>query len=78
VELKIEVKGPLTLGDTGLMVEAALDRAGIAFAFELQVEPLIAARKLVRVLEDWCPYYGGFNKSYPGRRQVPPAQRAFN
>jgi DNA-binding transcriptional LysR family regulator len=56
VELKIEVAGPLTLGDPGLMVEAALDGAGIAFAFESQVAQLIAARKLIRVLEDWCPY----------------------
>jgi len=77
VELKIEVAGPLTLGDMGLMVEAAVDGAGIAFAFESQVEDLIAARRLVRVLEDWCPYYSGFYLYYPGRRQVPAALRAF-
>ena len=77
VELKIEVGGPLTLGDTELMVQAALDGAGIAFAFESQVQHLIAARKLVRVLEDWCPYYSGFYLYYPGRRQVPAALRAF-
>jgi DNA-binding transcriptional LysR family regulator len=77
VELKIEVGGPLTLGDTELMVQAALDGAGIAFAFESQVQHLISARKLVRVLEDWCPYYSGFYLYYPGRRQVPAALRAF-
>jgi DNA-binding transcriptional LysR family regulator len=77
VELKIEVSGALTLSDMGLMVEAALDGTGIAFAFESQVQHLIAARKLVRVLEDWCPYYGGFYLYYPGRRQVPAALRAF-
>jgi len=76
-ELKIEVGGPLTLGDTELMVQAALDGAGIAFAFESQVQHLISARKLVRVLEDWCPYYSGFYLYYPGRRQVPAALRAF-
>jgi DNA-binding transcriptional LysR family regulator len=38
------------------LVEAALDGAGIAFAFESQVQDLIATRELVRVLEDWCPY----------------------
>jgi DNA-binding transcriptional LysR family regulator len=78
VELKIEVGGPLTLGDTELMVQAALDGAGIAFAFESQVQHLISARKLVRVLEDWCPYYSGFYLYYPGRRQVPAALRAFS
>ena len=77
MELKIEVAGPLTLGDPGLMVEAALDGAGIAFAFESQVAQPIAARKLIRVLEDWCPYYSGFYLYYPGRRQVPAALRAF-
>lgn len=77
VELKIEVTGPLTLGDQGLIVDAALDGAGIAFAFESQVAQLIAERKLIRVLEDWCPYYGGFYLYYPGRRQVPASLRAF-
>ena len=77
VELKIAVSGPLTLSDMGLMVDAALDGAGIAFAFESQVQHLIAARKLVRVLEDWCPYYSGFYLYYPGRRRVPAALRAF-
>jgi DNA-binding transcriptional LysR family regulator len=77
VELKIEVSGPLTLGDMGLMVEASLEGTGIAFAFESQVSDLIARRKLVRVLEDWCPYYTGFYLYYPGRRQVPAALRAF-
>ena len=77
VELKIAVTGPLILGDTGLMVQAALQGAGIAFAFESQVADLVAARRLVRVLEDWCPYYSGFYLYYPGRRQVPAALRAF-
>jgi len=77
VELKIEVARPLTLGDPDLMVAAALDGVGIAFAFESQVQHLIAARKLVRVLEDWCPYYTGFYLYYPGRRQLPAALRAF-
>jgi DNA-binding transcriptional LysR family regulator len=75
--LAIEVDGPLTLGDQGLMVQAALDGVGLAFAFEDAVEDLIKARKLVRVLEDWCPYYGGFYLYYPSRRQMPAPLRAF-
>lgn len=77
VELSIEVEGPLTLGDQGLMVQAALDGAGLAFAFEGQVAELVAAGRLVRVLEEWCPYYGGFYLYYPSRRQLPAALRAF-
>jgi DNA-binding transcriptional LysR family regulator len=77
VELNIEVDGPLTLGDQGLMIQAALDGVGIAFAFEDQVADLIAQGRLVRVLEDWCPYYGGFYLYYPSRRRAPAPLRAF-
>jgi len=76
-ELAIEVNGPLTLSDPELTVQAALDGAGIAFTFESHVASLIAQGRLVRVLEDWCPYYGGFYLYYPGRRQVPTSLRAF-
>ena len=48
-----------------------------AFVFEAQVEELIAKRKLVRVLADWCPAYPGFFLYYPSRRQLPAALRAF-
>lgn len=77
VELDIEVDGPLTLGDQDLMLDAALDGAGLAYVFEAQAEKLIAKRKLVRVLADWCPAYPGFFLYYPSRRQVPAALRAF-
>jgi DNA-binding transcriptional LysR family regulator len=77
VELAIDVAGVLTLSDQTLMIQAALDGSGIAFAFESQVAELVARGKLVRVLEDWCPYYGGFYLYYPGRRQVPATLRAF-
>jgi DNA-binding transcriptional LysR family regulator len=77
VELAIDVAGPLTLSDQSLMIEAALQGGGIAFAFESQVSELIASGKLVRVLEDWCPYYSGFYLYYTGRRQVPATLRAF-
>ncbi len=77
IELDIEVDGPLTLGDQDLMLDAALDGAGLAYVFEAQAEQWIARRKLVRVLADWCPAYPGFFLYYPSRRQVPAALRAF-
>ena len=77
IEVDIDVEGPLTLNDQDLMVDAALDGAGLAFVFEAQVEQLIAKRKLVRVLADWCPAYPGFFLYYPSRRQLPAALRAF-
>ncbi|WP_085034271.1 LysR family transcriptional regulator [Ensifer aridi] len=77
IALSVEVNGPLVVGDQDLMVEAALLGAGIAYAFEDQVETHVAENRLVRVLEDWCPYYGGFHLYYPSRRQMPAALRAF-
>ena len=73
----IDVEGPLTLNDQDLMVDAALDGAGLAYVFEAQAEELIAKKKLVRVLADWCPAYPGFFLYYPSRRQLPAALRAF-
>lgn len=77
IALEIDVLGPLTLNDQDLMVDAALDGTGLAYVFEKQVEELIAKRKLVRVLADWCPAYPGFFMYYPSRRQLPAALRAF-
>ncbi|MHC2433643.1 DNA-binding transcriptional LysR family regulator [Bradyrhizobium sp. USDA 4451] len=77
IEVDIDVAGPLTLNDQDLMVDAALDGAGLAYVFEAQVETLIAKKKLVRVLADWCPAYPGFFLYYPSRRQLPAALRAF-
>lgn len=77
VELNIEVDGPLTLNDQELSIQAALDGLGVTFAFEDQVADLIAQGRLVRVLEDWCPYYSGFYLYYPSRRRAPAPLRAF-
>lgn len=77
VELSVEVEGPLVVGDQDLMVDAALMGAGIAYAFEDQASEHVRAGRLVRVLEDWCPYYKGLYLYYPSRRQLPAALRAF-
>lgn len=77
VRSSVEVEGQLTLDDPALAVRAAIDGAGIAFAFESQVEEFVAQGRLVRVLEDWCPQYAGFHLYYPSRRHVPAPLRAF-
>ena len=77
VELFVEVDGQLTLSEQDLAVQAALDGAGMAFAFEAQVKDLIEQGRLVRVLDDWCPYYSSFYLYYPSRRQLPATLRAF-
>ncbi|MNN25803.1 HTH-type transcriptional regulator DmlR [compost metagenome] len=77
VAQEIEVDGPLTLGDVGLMVDSALMGVGVAYVFEDMVRAHIADGRLVQVLEDWCPFYPGLHLYYPSRRQVPGALRAF-
>ena len=77
VETRVAVSGPLVVDDQDLMVEAALLGAGLAYAFENQALEPVAQGRLVRVLEDWCPPYGGFSLYYPSWRQMPPALRAF-
>lgn len=77
LELSVAMDGPLVVGDQEMMVEAALLGAGVAYAFEDQVSTYVAEGRLIRVLEDWCPYYSGFYLYYPSRRQMPAALRAF-
>ncbi|BAN48390.1 LysR family transcriptional regulator [Metapseudomonas resinovorans] len=77
MQLEIEVDGPLTLGDVGLMVGPALQGSGLAYVFEEMVREHVADGRLVQVLEDWCPYYPGLHLYYPSRRQVPAVLKAF-
>jgi len=76
-ELSVPVEGPLIVNDSELAVRAALDGVGIAYLMRAEIQPLIAAGRLVRVLEDWSPTYPGFYLYYPSRRQTPPALRAL-
>lgn len=77
VELEIDVQGPLTLGDQDIISDAVFQGSGLGYLFEDQVRTAIDDDRLVRVLEDWCPFYPGFFLYYPSRRQLPTALRAF-
>jgi DNA-binding transcriptional LysR family regulator len=77
IDLEIEVQGPLTLGDQDIIEDAVLQGDGLGYLFEDQVRAAIDDGRLVRVLEDWCPFYPGFFLYYPSRRQLPTALRAF-
>jgi DNA-binding transcriptional LysR family regulator len=73
----IDVEGPLAFDDQELMTHAALGGAGLAFVFEHRAQPYLASRKLVRVLEDWCPAFPGMFLYHPGRRHMAAPLRAF-
>ena len=45
----------------------------MAYVPEDQVQPHVAAGRLIRVLADWCPPFPGYHLYYPSRRQPSPA-----
>jgi DNA-binding transcriptional LysR family regulator len=71
------VHGSLILDEDHLIGNAAVEGAGLAFLFEDYVHEALAAGKLVRVPEDWCPPFEDFSVYYPSRRQMRRALRAF-
>jgi DNA-binding transcriptional LysR family regulator len=73
----VEVTGPLTVDDAGLLVEAALAGMGLACTLEGNITQALAQGRLVRVLEDWCPPSPGFYLYYPSGRLLSAAFRAF-
>jgi len=60
-----------------LTLAGALRGLGLATVFEYQAADHIAAGRLVRVLDDWCPSFPGFHLYYPSRRQTTPALAAL-
>ena len=75
--LSVAVNGPLTVDDVDVLIRAAEDGVGLAFALEEHVATQLASGALVRVLDDWCPPFAGYFLLYPSRRQQPPALSAL-
>ncbi len=73
----VAVNGPLIVDDVEIMIRAAVDGVGLAFALEEHVQSPLANGTLVRVLEDWCPPFAGYFLYYPSRRQQPAALSAL-
>jgi DNA-binding transcriptional LysR family regulator len=72
-ELNVRVDGQLVVNGFNQMIRGALSGAGLAFTLEDAVQEHIAAGRLVRVLETWCPRFTGYHLFYPSRRQPSPA-----
>ena len=68
-ELKVRVEGQLAFNDVGMILKAAAAGFGLASVLEDHVEADLAAGRLVRVLEDWCPPFPGYHLYYTSRRQ---------
>jgi DNA-binding transcriptional LysR family regulator len=72
-ELQVQVDGQAIFNTTPQKLQAALDGAGLATLPDDMVAEHVAAGRLQRVLEDWCPTYPGYHLYYPSRRQASPA-----
>lgn len=78
--IRIEPKGPLTVGISGAMdlgVDVAVAGAGIIGLFEEWLRPHLEAGRLSPVLPEWWSTFPGPFLYYSGRRLVPPPLRAF-
>lgn len=67
-EVKVRGEGQLVFNNLGMRLSSALDGLGLAYLPEDQATAHIAEGRLVRVLEDWCPYFPGYHLYYPSRR----------
>ncbi|MCQ4162790.1 LysR family transcriptional regulator [Roseomonas sp. GC11] len=72
-EVKVRCEGQLVFNNLGLRIASALDGLGLAYLPEDQALPHINEGSLLRVLEDWCPYFPGYHLYYPSRRHASPA-----
>jgi DNA-binding transcriptional LysR family regulator len=72
----IAVSGPFVLDDEDLLIQAALDGAGLALVSDHRVRSHLAQGDLIRVMEDWTPPFPGFFLYYPHRKQQPAALAA--
>ncbi|MEZ5608154.1 MAG: LysR family transcriptional regulator [Burkholderiaceae bacterium] len=66
--IKFRVAGQWVFNGSMPIVRASLSGYGLAFVPEDMVLEHIAAGRLIRVLDDWCPSYPGYYLYYPSRR----------
>lgn len=72
-ELKVRVEGQVITNGVDELIHAALAGIGLACVPDELIDRHVAAGRLRRVLEDWCPLFPGFHLYYPSRRQASPA-----
>lgn len=76
-EFEVQVKGTLIINDSLLMLDAAVDGAGIAYTMEHAIKDRVRSGKLEIVLSQYASTSEGFYLYYPQRSQVLPKLRAF-
>jgi len=72
-ETRVRVDGQVVSNTIYQILDAALAGVGLGHMPEEMILQHVAKGRLVRVLEDWCPLWAGYNLFYPSRRQSSPA-----
>jgi DNA-binding transcriptional LysR family regulator len=76
-DVEIAVDGRLLLNDGELMIDAALAGLGLAYVLDVSVREHLASKRLVRVLDGYCPPFPGFYLYYPSRAHLAPKLQAL-
>lgn len=67
---QIAVTGRVLLNETEAVIQAALDRLGIAYCLKARVAHHLESGKLVQLMPEWMPQDEPFVAYYPDRNQV--------
>ena len=76
-DFEVAVEGRLMFSDRELMVGAALGGLGLAYVGETRVRDHLREKRLVRVLEPWCPPFPGMFLYYASRANIAPKLQAL-
>ncbi|TCW18007.1 DNA-binding transcriptional LysR family regulator [Raoultella sp. BIGb0138] len=76
-KVTVNVPPRITLNEMRAIHRAARSGIGLAFISDWFIQDDLASGRLISVMEEWCPSFGGLHLYYPGRRHVPPGLKAF-
>ena len=76
-ELEIAVAGHVVSNDGAVLVDCALEGLGLAYVFENMARPHLTQKRLVRVLDGYCPLIPGYFLYYPSRVNTAPKLKAL-
>src|SRR5688572_33387439 len=71
-DLELAVNGRVVTNDGSVLVDAAVEGVGVAYVFEDMVRSLVAEKRLLRVLDKYCPHIPGYFLYYPSRLNLAP------
>lgn len=76
-KMAINMNNRMVLSEMRAIHQAARAGVGLAFISEWFIQEDLASGRLISVLEEWCPTFGGLRLYYPGHRLIPEGLKAF-